>query len=324
MRKKIQIKINYKICFFVLTKVKKISIFHICMADSLTVYSPAKINLGLKVFPKRSDGFHSISSIFTTVDLCDELEVSLVKEKNVCNVKCKGMELPPDNTFTAAYKAFCVLTGIQDGVSVNVTKHIPSGGGLGGGSSNASSFIQSIDSLFNTHLKASQLHELAGKVGSDVFFFTSALWHRMQKGYPSSRFAALVEGRGEIINPICARDDFAVVLVFPGVSVSTKAAYALVDEAFENGTLSDEIDDVSLEHMYKSGVADWKFKNSFTIPVISRYPEIAHALNDIREAGADFADMTGSGSTVFGIFAERKDALKASERLLDKWKTVLA
>jgi 4-diphosphocytidyl-2-C-methyl-D-erythritol kinase len=76
--------------------------------------------------------------------------------------------------------------------------------------------------------------------------------------------------------------------------------------------------------MYKSGVADWKFKNSFTIPVISRYPEIAHALNDIREAGADFADMTGSGSTVFGIFAERKDALKASERLLDKWKTVLA
>ncbi|MCR5219274.1 4-(cytidine 5'-diphospho)-2-C-methyl-D-erythritol kinase [Treponema sp.] len=294
------------------------------MTDSLTIVSPAKINLGLKVFPKRDDGYHSISSIFTTVDLYDELQVSLVKEKNVCQVECKGMELPPENTFTAAYKAFCVLTGIQDGVSVKVTKNIPAGGGLGGGSSNASSFIQSIDFLFNTNLKASQMHDIAGQVGSDVFFFTSALWHNKHHESDSSRFAALVKGRGEIISPIKARNDFAVVLVFPGVGVSTKRAYSLIDEWYEKGALTNDAEETSLEHIYNSGIKEWSFENTFTKPVVSSYPEIGLALNDLRNAGADFADMSGSGSTVFGIFADKKDALKASERLSEKWKTVLA
>lgn len=293
------------------------------MADSLTVLSPAKINLGLKVFPVREDGYHNISSIFTTVNLCDELQVTLLKEKNVCHVECQGMKLPLENTFTAAYKAFCVLTGIQDGVSVKVTKNIPAGGGLGGGSSNASSFIQSIDFLFNTNLKASQLHDIAGKVGSDVFFFTAALCNSKRKGIEFEPFAALVEGRGELVKPIKAREDFAILLVFPKVSVSTKLAYSLIDEAYKKEGLLCKDKELLLEDIYKSEFKDWTFENTFTALVSTSYPQIADALLDVKKAGADFTDMSGSGSTVFGVFAEKKDAVKAYEHLCKKWKTVL-
>ena len=204
------------------------------MCDSITVPAPAKINLGLKVFPKRADGYHDIQSVFQTVCLFDEITVSLEGEKNTCRVECDAFPLPEENTFTAAYKAFCVLTGIDKGVHVSVKKRIPAGGGLGGGSSDASSFIQSLDNLFGTKLDFSSLNQLAGKVGSDVFFFTHALNADGGKRY--SRFepyAAYVEGRGELVRQIECRNDFSVVLVLPGVSVSTKTAYGLVDREME-------------------------------------------------------------------------------------------
>src|SRR5574344_357128 len=210
-------------------------VYSVRMFDSITVFAPAKINLGLKVLPVRSDGYHNIESIFTTVCLGDEINVALTNLKNTCSVECKEMSLPRENTFTAAYKAFCVLTGVNDGVSVKVTKRIPAGGGLGGGSSDASSFIQSIDSLFGTQLSSAALISLAGEVGSDVFFFTRALLEANGDG-PAGRiclsakpFAAVVTGRGERVRRICCRSDYTVLLVLPGVGVSTKEAYALVD-----------------------------------------------------------------------------------------------
>src|SRR5574344_1562408 len=210
-------------------------VYSLRMFDSLTVFAPAKINLGLKVLPERGDGYHNIESIFTTVSLGDEIKVALTNLKNTCSVECEEMTLPRDNTFTAAYKAFCVLTGLDGGVSVKVTKRIPAGGGLGGGSSDASSFIQSIASLFGTQLSSAALISLAGEVGSDVFFFTRALLEANGDG-PAGRiclsakpFAAVVTGRGERVRRICCRSDYTVLLVLPGVGVSTKEAYALVD-----------------------------------------------------------------------------------------------
>jgi len=164
------------------------------MFDSNTVLAPAKINLGLKVYPRREDGFHNIESIFLTVPLYDELKVSLTDTDDTCVVKCKEMQLPAENTVTQAYKAFCVLTGIHKGVSVEIKKRIPAGGGLGGGSSDSSSFLKSIDTLLGTNLSESDLLDISGKVGSDVFFFTKALC----SGYDASvdSYSALVKGRG--------------------------------------------------------------------------------------------------------------------------------
>ncbi|MBQ3799066.1 MAG: 4-(cytidine 5'-diphospho)-2-C-methyl-D-erythritol kinase, partial [Treponema sp.] len=115
------------------------------MADSVVASAPAKINVGLSVFPRRADGYHDIEGVFTTVSLHDTLSVSIADGEGECLVECPSMLLPAQNTFNAAYKAFCVLTGIGSSVRVTVDKRIPSGGGLGGGSSDAASFIQSID-----------------------------------------------------------------------------------------------------------------------------------------------------------------------------------
>ena len=290
------------------------------MFDSITVDAPAKINLGLRVLPKRGDGYHNIESIFATIGLYDRMTVSLTDKKNTCSVECEGMVLPLENTFTQSYKAFCVLTGTDCGCSVKVTKRIPSGGGLGGGSSDASSFIQSIDSLCGTHLSAAALHALAGQIGSDVYFFTQALIARRKE--VDCSFAAVVTGRGEQISRISARADCTVVLVFPGVSVSTKEAYALVDRC---GIQNDAVAKIDLEAMYRRPVREWGFVNDFTAPVCAQYPLIAEALEAVKSTGASFADMSGSGSTVFGIYEEREKALQAVNVLsVKKWMSVLA
>ena len=291
------------------------------MSDSITVLAPAKINLGLEIFPKRADGYHELHSIFTTVGLFDEICVSKTDKKNTCIVESFGMELPEQNTITAAYKAFCVLTGIDSGVLVEVDKKIPAGGGLGGGSSDASSFIQSLNSLFKAQLSDSDLLSLAGQVGSDVFFFTSALNADNGRRFGFySPYCAVVGGRGEIIHEIEARNDFSVLLVMPGVEVSTKEAYCLVDNAM-NGNVK-PFD--NMEVTYRKNVADWNFVNDFTIPVCESYAAVGNALSEIRKCGVDFADMSGSGSTVFGVFEDRKKALAARDCLEKKFRCFLA
>lgn len=296
------------------------------MFGSITVLAPAKINLGLRVFPRRADGYHDIQSVFTTVNLFDTITVSVTGKDFQCEVVCSQMELPEENTFTAAYKAFCVLTGIQKGVRVEVQKRIPAGGGLGGGSSDASSFIQSLDCLFGTHLSDSDLAFLAGQVGSDVFFFTHALAADGKKRFSVYEpFAAIVEGRGEVVRQIDARNDFSVLLVFPEVGVSTKNAYSLVDQWYMENKILSGVDEASgLEKIYRKDVKDWTFVNDFTVPVCSVYSSVAEALVLLKDVGAAFADMSGSGSTVFGIFKIRSDALEAQKKLEGKFRTVLS
>lgn len=293
------------------------------MFDSNTVLAPAKINLGLKVYPKREDGFHNIQSIFTTVPLFDELKVSLIEECNVCYVKCDEMQLPANNTITQAYKAFCVLTGEKKGVNVELKKRIPAGGGLGGGSSDSSSFLKSIDTLLGTNLSESELLKISGEVGSDVFFFTKALC----SGYNPNggMYTAIVEGRGEKIETIQSRDDLNILLVFPGVEVSTKIAYSLVDDYYSlNSAKIDLIhSNLDLLQEWKRDVKEMGFVNDFTAPVIEKYGLIGKALEDIKTSGADFADMSGSGATLYGIYSNRVKATVAAEILSKKWKTVL-
>ena len=295
------------------------------MLESITALAPAKINLGLRVFPKRADGFHDIESIFTLVNLCDEISVHRDGGNDGrCVVDCEGMNLPEDNTFQRTYKAFCVLTGIRENVHVKVKKHIPAGGGLGGGSSDSSSFLKSIDIIFGTHLNYSALEEISGQVGSDVFFFTRALEEREGKLSEWESFTAVVRGRGEVIEPIESRTDCSILLVFPGVSVSTKDAYALVDEwqLLHPGNRESRVAE-SLEKTYCRSVREWSFINDFAAPVAERYPKIQQALDALRASGADFVDMSGSGSTIFGVFSDRHRALLAKDLLSGQWESVL-
>lgn len=295
------------------------------MLSSVTALAPAKINLGLRVFPKRSDGYHDIQSVFVTVDLCDELAVSPLNAKGVCELECDGANLPEQNTVTLAYKAFCVLTGLDYGVRVSLKKRIPPGSGLGGGSSDASSFIQSISFLFGTKLSGEMLFRIAGEVGSDVFFFTAAQLKRRRKDLASfERFSALVEGRGESVRGIPLRS-FYVLLVFPAVSVSTKDAYTLLDEsalrAPEEERRGDS--DAALPEMLSGSPRDWNVRNDFTPVICACYPAVGRALRRVKECGADFSDMSGSGSAVFGVFERWERAARAAEILSREYRVAL-
>ncbi len=291
------------------------------MSNFIKIHAPAKVNIGLKVLHNRKDGFHNIESIFQTVDLCDELEVSLFDEndkKNVCEIDCDSMILPAENTLTKAYKAFCAFTGFDSGVKVVVNKKIPAGGGLGGGSSDAASFIVALSRLSGISLSDSLMDLLASEVGSDVFFFLHSGYFENGKG------CAVVSGRGEIVRKIHPRRDLNFVLVFPPVHSSTKEAYELVDTAFENGK------DVfcppfeNLEKMYYSPVSEWKFANSFTPVLKEKYSLIDSALGFIIKSKAGWAEMSGSGATVFGVFESEKAAKAVLLKCPEEWKCVLS
>ena len=250
------------------------------MLNEIVVFAPAKINLGLRVLPKRQDGFHNLESIFQTVSLADKLTVSKFSGSG-CAVFCDNMELPENNTISMAYKAFCDVSECS-GFAVNVIleKHIP------------------------------QLDLIAASVGSDVFFFT----HCDSAG----SCCAVVSGRGEFVRVIRKRQDLYFVLVFPDVHSSTKEAYFLVDKLLANNEKKEYPTFGDLERMYFSPVSDWKFKNTFTEALKLKYPEIDVALQKLKETNSLYSEMSGSGSTVFGIYASWEEAKKAAKILNDE------
>lgn len=280
------------------------------MIDEICVKAFAKVNFGLNVLPKRDDGFHCIESIFQTVDLFDTLRLSFIEEKT-CIVECPSMKLPEKNTITNAYEAFCSLTGNTRGVKVILEKGIPSGGGLGGGSSDAAAFIRGMEKLCNVELSIEQYDQIAEKTGSDVFFFM----HCDKNGSG----CALVSGRGEVVQNIKGRSDLWLLVIFPGVHSSTKEAYDLVDEAFKKGkkNISPEFSDY--EFIYNKSIQEWTFINTFTPVIADKYKKIRDAIGALKKTGCRYAEMSGSGSTVFGVFTSKEQADLAYNSLAETW-----
>lgn len=284
------------------------------MLGELCVQAPAKINLGLRVLPKREDGFHGIESVFATVALRDSLIVKPLEARNVCDVFCERAALPANNTVSSAYQAALSVLGRDlPGVSVQIEKRIPLGGGLGGGSSDAAALLVALQKL-GVVIPDDAAHKIAARVGSDVFFFLSL------NGKPDG--AALVWGRGEMVKPISPRCDLHYVLVFPGVHSSTAEAYAAIDEsAGESKSGCLPLD--KLESVYRSPVKDWTFTNDFTPVIANKYPKVRQALEDVKSSGALFGDMSGSGSTVFGVYETAAQAQDAYDKLAGKWNAAL-
>ena len=279
----------------------------------------AKVNFGLNVLPKiggeQKNEYHNLESIFQTVDLYDVLTVEK-NDSTFCTVICNDMELPEKNTLTNAYDAFFEITGLKKvGICVELKKGIPSGGGLGGGSSDAAALVRALQEICDIKLNRNQLDFIASKTGSDVFFFMNC--DEQGKG------CALVWGRGENVKKITPRKDLFLVLVFPQQSSSTKEAYALLDEAYQKGERLDSPAFDDLENIYNRSVEDWTFINSFTPVISNSYEEIQLALNDLQKVGCCYSEMSGSGSTVYGVFTMRQQAISASNLLGEAWKCKL-
>ena len=292
------------------------------MLTEIEVFAPAKVNIGLKVLPRlENEAYHNIESIFQTVNIKDRLRIKIQEGFDSIKVVSEAFPLPEENTITKAYHSFRKVAGIQKipSILVELEKQIPLGGGLGGGSSDAAAFILGLEKLLDIKLDGKGHDQIASETGSDVFFF----FHMNEEG----KACALVTGRGEKVQEIQRRKDLYFLLVFPQLHSSTKEAYALVDRHYESGEAGKIIfpELKVLEKMYHSPLKCWRFVNSFTPPLAENYSEIRIALEALRETGAPFYDMSGSGATVFGVFDSRKEAEAAAEKLCSKgFKTKLS
>jgi 4-diphosphocytidyl-2-C-methyl-D-erythritol kinase len=277
----------------------------------LTAVSPAKVNLHLAVLEKRPDGFHNIESIFLAVNFGDTLHFEPCEGENTAEIAVEGVSINIPTEKNIIFKALSLFrekTGFTQGLKIRAEKRIPLGGGLGGGSSNAAAALLTLNKLAGFPLNREQLLEMAASLGSDVPFFI----------YETP--AAMVTGRGEFIEPL-EIPELSLVLVNPGFSSDTAAAYQLLDKKREleyktasGATVPPVRKDINLSRMADT------FRNDF-LPVFEEPEKSVYygIISQLRELGAQYANLSGSGSTCFGIFKEREKAEKAAASLRGKW-----
>lgn len=263
------------------------------------IRSHAKINLTLDVLELRPDGYHAIESVMQSISLHDTLTIMVGGTQGI-QVSCDMPGIPAD-AGNLAYKAAELFLGGDDaGVEIRIRKRIPPEAGLGGGSSNAAAVLRGLSGLLG---KREDLPEIAAGVGSDVPFFLTG-------------GTALVRGRGEIVEPLSDIRPRPLLIVKPAFGVSTPWAYRRLDEVRPHGERP-----TRSERMYtcmrKVGCRQLPslLANDLEQPVFERHPEIAAVKEALLSTGASAALMCGSGSAVYGIFDEQRDAEAAAESL---------
>ena len=261
------------------------------------VLAQAKINLLLRVLAQETSGYHSIETVFLRLDLADEVRVRLASGRSL---DCAGPALPATglgptekNLAYRAAVAYSEATGWPAGFAIEIDKRIPVGGGLGGGSADAGAVLRALDALSPKPL-GNALVEIAGPLGADVPFMTI------------DAPLALAWSRGERLFPLHPLAPRPVILLMPDFGISTAQAYGWV--ASDRGTyapIPEVIDPASLATWEAlPGIAT----NDFGAVVGRRHPIIAELVDELRAHGAPIAMLSGSGSTVFGIFDNVPDA----------------
>jgi 4-diphosphocytidyl-2-C-methyl-D-erythritol kinase len=268
----------------------------------LILKAPAKVNLHLEIKGRRPDGYHEILSIVHSVQLYDRVYLRSLKDKKILRILCDPPLPGQSNIAATAAQLFTSTCGIEAGIEVCIEKRIPVGAGLGGGSSDAAAVLVGLNKLLGTRLSKGELHEMAAGLGSDVPFF-------LEQG------AALMSGRGEELESLEPREDLILVLVSPDFSISTGEAYRWFDMA-EKIQRRKSISRVDLKaRLRQTPPASWDFFNSFQPVVEDRYPQIKTIAGELKDCGADFAALSGSGSTIFGVFTDGKVAQSACRRM---------
>lgn len=271
------------------------------MAEQIKLYSPAKINLYLRVIGRFPSGYHEIVTVMSKVSIYDEITVEFKGEGTTIVADDPEVPTGPENTMFRAIE-FLRETGksaLDDvGISIHVKKGIPSGSGLGGASSNAASLLLSLNSALNLGLGKGELISIGEKIGADVPFFIF--------GSP-----ALATGTGEILTKILGIPETWLVVVKPPESISTTEAYEKIDLGLtqqEKDTIIPKFDNTI------KGLARLMTNDFEPIAGIS-IPGIAHIRDRLNGLGSPRAMMSGSGSSVFGIFEDEGRANNAFSRL---------
>ncbi len=277
------------------------------LPKTIRLRSFAKINHGLKILRKRSDGYHELRTIYQTIGLHDRLEISLSRVGKAITVECDNPAIPPGpgNLVYRTCEAWAKVRGWGGRMRVQISKSIPLGSGLGGASTNAATTILGLERLSGDRLDATARQRLAAGLGSDVPLFL--LGGRV-----------LGCGRGEEVYPLVDLPSLHCLVIFPGFSVSTAEAYreaglGLTDEA---------------RSAYIGSFGAWPHfplmswgpaENDFENVVFTRWPELARLKRQLIRAGAEVASLTGSGSAVYALFSSSRQLSRASKLIPKGW-----
>ncbi len=268
---------------------------------SITLLSPAKINLTLEVVEKRQDGYHDIRSIVQPINLFDEVRIEIEKGDGII-LESTGLEIPRDkeNLAWRAAQLFLKECGISLKVRIFIKKRIPLSAGLGGGSGNAAAVFVGINRVINKFSEG-ELISLSSKIGADVPLFIHCR-------------SSIIEGIGDKVTPINSFPLFYYVLLNPGFEVSTKRIYELWDESFKDeGFIRDD-----LEHqIYLFGKGEFPLINDLEKVAMSLHSEVKTLKDKLMSMNVEAVSMTGSGPTVFGVFNEEKNAKRVYEYFRD-------
>lgn len=266
-----------------MAKVTKILDF--CYLCFMILFPPCKINLGLHILNKREDGYHNLDTLMVQLPFNDVLEIIPSAEFSFSS---SGLEISGDVNFNLCVQAFRLMKATYNipNVTIHLHKIIPMGGGLGGGSSDASYVLLGINELFNLGLEKQKLQELAAQLGSDCPLF-------IEKTHQ------IANGRGEILTPFeLDLSRYYIKLVNVGIHVSTR-------DAFSNVHFYDHPEPVS--SIVSKPIETWKeeLKNDFEHSVFQFHPQLMDVKEKLYAEGAVYAAMSGSGSTMFGIYREK-------------------
>lgn len=256
----------------------------------MITYPNAKINIGLNIVGKRPDGYHNLETIFYPIPLCDTLSVETGFEPHKDSVAEYKLHIdgnqvdcePEKNLVIKAYRLMQKDYLLQP-IQINMTKNIPSGAGLGGGSADAAFMLKMLNECHALNLDTAQLEEYASKLGADCAFFI--------QNKPT-----LAHGIGNVFSPVeLVLKGYKVVLVKPDIHISTQEAYAHVTPHTPENHLQDTI---------KLPIEQWKefIVNDFEESIFPNHPELKHIKEELYKQGALYASMSGSGSTIYGIF----------------------
>lgn len=266
--------------------------------------SPGKINLRLEVLRRRPDGYHDIRNLMVCVSLSDDVHMNIV-EKGLL-VTCDDIAVPDneDNIVYKALKEILAYSSRNVGVEVHINKRIPVAAGMGGGSSNAATVIMGLNELLKLKLSKEKLMKIGLKIGADVPFFIF-------------ESPALAEGVGEQLRKIKTIPKLYLLIVNPGIAVSTKWAYRNVPSE-----VLYEKKDADVPDVYRTKKDVTKIMhNDLERITLREYPVIAEIKEQLVKLGAMASLMTGSGPSVFGVFADKNKLIQAHEKLGKKAKS---
>ena len=254
----------------------------------------AKVNLYLRVTGIVSNGYHTLYSIFQELDFHDILTFT---PSSKFSISCNRSDLPCDdsNLCVQAYRIMKEFAPTNGEWSIHLEKNVPMGAGLGGGSSNAAAVLKFLNKAWDTNFSESKLIDIAKEICADAPFFIRGK-------------TQIAKGIGDLLEPIHLPEKFVLLLVCPDIHVSTTWAYRELDLTIKEETCKFSV-------LFDDKRIFWElFENQFETVVFPAYPEVGRVKNELIDSGAQYSGLSGSGSTVFGVFKNKEEAQKAQKR----------